>query len=345
VSAHSFRELNSRVKKGSVDKVYLLSGPDRDRRDQAIAGIEAALRTVAGGSLSVIRIRVDEAPPEDIAAHLLNVSLFETAKLIVIPDVEVAGKAAREIILDFVRTPPEGVCLLMCTELMAREISRKGPAFLQKLQKGVTHVDFSPPREAELRERARDVARKLGIRLEEGALDRILAATGNDFNLVRSELEKLSLYLPPGAAAGREEVEAVATRGGEVDVWELADAISRKDMGRAQRTLRELIFAGEKPVQIIGALWYNTVRLAWCREMLDSGMEEAEIGGKLNLRGWLLKKHLTRSMGATREEYWLILDRLSDLDVALRSRGGDVEPLFSRGVAEMVMGLRRRPAG
>jgi DNA polymerase-3 subunit delta len=342
LSKNGYRDLSSHIEKGLFDKAYLFSGRDKDRKGEAIAIVEAALKSLFEGSISLIRIRVDESTPEEIAAHLFTVPLFEKCKLIIVPGIESADKGSRDILLDFVKNPSEGLYLVACTDQSSWELSRKGPAFLKKFRDQVRLFDFSPPREAELRGRARDLAKNLGFHIEDDALEKILTRSGNDFDTIRNEMEKLSLFIDPGGKAGLEEVDSVISRGGDVDVWELAEALSRRDMSRAQITTHELLISGEKPVQIIGALWYNMVRMAWCRALLDSGVDEREIGNRLNIKTWRLKKLLSQASGFSAEEYHTILNILFELDVAVRSRGGDIEPVFSRGIAEMVHGPGRR---
>jgi DNA polymerase-3 subunit delta len=338
LSTIGYRDLYSGINNGKIENAYLLSGLDRDRKARAIAAIESALRTLHDDSLAVIRIQVDETSPEDLSAQLLNIPLFETAKMIVIPRVEGADKKSRDILLEYVQSSPEGTCLVATTDLSKKEYTRKGPAFLRKLGKRVTTVDFSPPREKELRERARELARELGLRIERNALEKLLTMTGSDFEAVRQEMMKLSLYMEEGDEVGLEEVNAVISRGGEVDVWELAEAISRRDISATQRILHYLLVSGERPVQIVGALWYQMARMAWCKEMLDAGQDDREIAKRLNVQQWMLRSFLAKSNRFSREEYHTILDLLFELDLAVRSRGRDIEAVFSRSVAEMLCG-------
>ncbi len=341
MSTINYREFYSDIKNGKIEKAYLLSGPDRDRKGEAIAVIESSLRNLHDESLAVIRIQVDEISPEDLSAQLLNIPLFEKSKMIVVPRVEGAELKSRDIILEYTQSPLEGSCFVATTDLSKKDITRKGPAFLKELGKRVAQVDFSLPREKELRDRARDLARELGLRIERNALEKLLTMTGSDIEALRQEMMKLSLYVGEGAEVGLEEVEAVISRGGEVDVWELSDAISRRDISATQRYLHELLLSGERPVQIVGALWYQMARMAWCRELLDSGHDDQDIAKRLNIQQWMLKGFLARSNSFSREEYHKILDLLFELDLAVRSRGRDIESVFSRSVAEMLCGTGR----
>ena len=117
MSTNSYREFESHIKKGLLDKAYLFSGRDKDRKGEAIASIEAARAAVCDGSLAVIKVQIDESSPEELAAYLFTVPLFEKFKLIIIPRVEGADKGSRDILLDFVKNPPGGLCLVVCTDL------------------------------------------------------------------------------------------------------------------------------------------------------------------------------------------------------------------------------------
>jgi DNA polymerase-3 subunit delta len=342
LSTISYRELNTRIKKGLFDSAYLFSGQDRDRKNEAIHLVESAVEESCQGSFAVIRIRTDETSSEQFAANLLAVPLFEKCRMIVIPGVEELEKASKDILLDFIKAPMEGLYLVMCTELAQWEFKKKKKALFGRLQDSVSLVDFSPPRAREMKSRAMEIVRELGFKIGEKALEKLLIKTGNDFSAVRSEMEKLALFVPPGGEVDEEEVDSVVSRGGNVDVWALADAVSHRDEGEAQRILHDLIVSGEKPVQIVGALWYNMVRLAWCRNMLDSGVDAAEIGKRMKLRQWLLKNYLSKALSFNRDEYNTILNILFELDLAVRSRGKDVEAVFSRGIAEMIIGIKGR---
>ena len=345
MSTTSYREFSSRIQKGHLDRSYLFSGRDEDRKREAIEHLESALRRLSEGSIATIKVRSDEVAPEELAAGLFTIPLFEKYKLILIPDIEALKAPSRDLILDFLQAPPAGIYLLATTSLASWEFARKAQAFFKVLEGHVVHVDFPPPREDELRDRAWDLAETLGYRIEREALDRVLIMAGYDSALVRREMEKLSLFIPVGGVAGLAEVEAVVSRGGEVDVWGLAEALSRREAGRVQRILRDLLSAGERPVQIVGALWYHMVRLAWCRSLLDSGVDEEEIGKRLKVKKWQLRSFIDKARGFTREEYHAVLRILFDLDVAVRSRGRDVEPIFSIGMAEAVSGIGERKKG
>jgi DNA polymerase-3 subunit delta len=273
-----------------------------------------------------------------LAAHLLHVPLFESYRLVIVPSLEGLDRESRDILLELAASLPESVFLIVCTELSPREFARRGPTILGKLRKVMTLVDFSPPREGELRGRVQEISRNLGYRIEDEALKRLLATTGGDAGAVRREMEKLALFVPEGGTVGVAEVETVVSRGGEVDVWTLADAIGRKDARNAQAILSGLLRSGERPVQIVGALWYTLVRIAWCRELIEEGVDETEIGKRLRLQPWRVRGFLSKAARFSRQDCHRNLDILFELDVALRSGGRAIHPVLSRGIVEMISG-------
>ena len=338
LSTISGRDLISRIRKGRLEKTYLFSGGDRDRQEEAVSRVEAALRSAGEGALSVVRVRGEESTSEAFAAHLYNISLFDSHRLVVVPRADGLGRDHQDVLLEYVSAPVEGICLIACTSFAAREIGRRAPALLGKLKAAMTLVDLPPPRREELRRRAVEVASSLGFGLEDDAVERLLAMTGEDAVVLRSELEKLALFLPEGGVAGASDVEAVVSRGGTFDVWALADAVGRRDGALSQSLLEELLRSGERPAQIVGALWYSMVRMAWCRELLEEGADEGEIARRMTLQPWAARRYREGAARMERAEWDRILNVLFELDVAIRSGGRDIRPVFARGLAEMVGG-------
>jgi DNA polymerase-3 subunit delta len=105
-------------------------------------------------------------------------------------------------------------------------------------------------------------ARARGIRLTGEARELFTLLTGGDTRQIENELEKLELYL--GAGGNREiDAEMVRTmvplsRAGVI--FELGNAISRRDLNGALRLLDRLLYQGETPVGLLLVALVPTVR-------------------------------------------------------------------------------------
>jgi DNA polymerase-3 subunit delta len=98
-------------------------------------------------------------------------------------------------------------------------------------------------------------------------------------NLLCRELEKLAAYVPPGKAAGVQDVEAV--RGGEpgASVFDLASAIAARREGRALWILARNLDSGEDPLRILGALAWQFRQVWKAKDQRWRGGPGAELSG------------------------------------------------------------------
>ncbi len=114
-------------------------------------------------------------------------------------------------------------------------------------------------------------AREMGITFDEEALVMLVQLAGEDTRQLDNELEKLSLYL---GAAGRvtvDDVRAVVPLSRAGIIFEVGNAIGRRDLRRALELLRTLIYQGQNPVGILlGAIVPRVRSLLLANDLITS---------------------------------------------------------------------------
>jgi DNA polymerase III subunit delta len=102
-------------------------------------------------------------------------------------------------------------------------------------------------------------AKKRGLKFEDEALELFVLSTGGDSGVVASELEKLALYAPEGAITV-EQVRALVPISRVAVIFELGNALARRDATLALSLVRDLLDQGEKAIGILLATILPTVR-------------------------------------------------------------------------------------
>jgi DNA polymerase-3 subunit delta len=110
-------------------------------------------------------------------------------------------------------------------------------------------------------ELVQSLGKKFGLRFEEEALDLFVLLTGSDTRTIKTELEKLDLFL--GEKERRVNLETVRTvvpmsRSGVI--FELGNALAARDLERALGLVRQLLDQGEKAIGILLVTVIPTVR-------------------------------------------------------------------------------------
>jgi len=102
-------------------------------------------------------------------------------------------------------------------------------------------------------------ASKRGLKFEEEALELFVLSTGGDSGVVNNELEKLTLYQPEGAVTV-EQVRALVPVSRASVIFELGNALARRDLTLALKLVRDLLDQGETAIGILLATLLPTIR-------------------------------------------------------------------------------------
>jgi DNA polymerase-3 subunit delta len=79
----------------------------------------------------------------------------------------------------------------------------------------------------------------------------LVQLAGEDTRQLESELDKLSLYVGEGNTVTIEDVRAIVPLSRAGIIFEVGNAIARRDLRRALELLRTLIYQGQNPVGIL----------------------------------------------------------------------------------------------
>ena len=118
-------------------------------------------------------------------------------------------------------------------------------------------------------ETVRAEAKKRGLEFEEEALELFVLSTGGDSGVVANELEKLVLYAPEGAVT-TEQVRALVPISRAAVIFELGNALARRDATLALNLVRDLLDQGETAIGILLATLLPTIRnLLLARDLME----------------------------------------------------------------------------
>jgi len=158
-----------------------------------------------------------------------------------------------ESILDYVekQLPPEVKFLLSATA-----VDKRRSAF-KRIQKLADLRLFDKPDtsktgwEDEVMPLVQRRAREMGLTFDDDALEMFVQLAGEDTRQLDSELEKIGLYLGGAARVTLEDVRAVVPLSRAGIIFEVGNAIGKRDLRRALELLRTLIYQGQNPVGIL----------------------------------------------------------------------------------------------
>jgi DNA polymerase-3 subunit delta len=152
----------------------------------------------------------------------------------------------------------------------------------------------------------------------EGA--RLLASASESLWALSGEIEKLSTYVGRGGKIGPEEVRALTPASHHSRVFDLTDALARRDRGRALALLHELLESGESPFGIVALTASQTRSLIQIKVLSERGGKRraAEIAQITGIAPYMIEKSLPLARQFSLPELEATHRRLLDTDTSLK---------------------------
>jgi len=179
--------------------------------------------------------------------------------------------------------------------------------------------------------------RKHGGEIEPRAAAHLAAVVDDDLRLLDQEIVKLVTYTNAERAIVREDVDFVVPYAQAAIVFDLVDALGRRDGRTAAQTLHRLLDAGEHPLGLLAMIVRQFRLLIQVNEQKAERATPRDIAQALNLHPFPARKLYNQATHFTAAQLETVYRHLLDTDVAIKS--GEIDPeaaldLLVAGLAE-----------
>jgi len=182
---------------------------------------------------------------------------------------------------------------------------------------------FSLPRGRDMVAWINNQARIMEGQITPEATQALADAIGNNTQLAHHELEKLFTYVNRERAVGLSDVERLTAPVVQESVFEMADAIGRRDSRRALDALHDLL-AETSLEELFGMIIRQFRLLLLVKEALGTSMTVTEMCGLVKLPAGIVEKYINQARGYSLAELKNIYKRLLALDVS--NKTGQMPP-------------------
>jgi DNA polymerase-3 subunit delta len=299
---------------------YLIHGDDHGRIAERRASLRARAEAESGaGGLEVIE--GDASTPEAVG-RALNAMTFAMGRRFVVVDGAERWKQAeveQHVVPALAAIAPDTT-----VAFFAREDGRaKVPAALLKAitKAGGDVVEQTTVKTRELPKWATAEARRLGIELEPGAAQVLVAQVGERQQRLLRELEKLALEHGPGARLAADDVVDAAADSAEIQVWGLIDALVARDRRSVFRSFLELREQGESLPRLIPLMARRLREVLLIADRLEAGESPAQVKASTKGSPWALDRRIKEARATDTEALRRALETLADLELQTRGMG------------------------
>ncbi|HET9110160.1 MAG TPA: DNA polymerase III subunit delta [Ktedonobacterales bacterium] len=179
---------------------------------------------------------------------------------------------------------------------------------------------FNLPKGAQLEQWVARHAQANGASIAADAVKLLIELVGADsLRALDSEIEKLCIYVGRDGRIGVQQVRELTIAMSESSIFDLTDALARRDHARALVLLHELLAGGAAPLAIVGLTAAQTRTLIQVKALSERGMRAPQIAQTASLAPFVVDKSLPLARTFTFAQLEAAHRSLLEVDVALKS--------------------------
>ncbi len=256
---------------------------------------------------------LDEVSLLEIVEDAKTLPMFHEKKLIVAKGYDGLGKDDLDLLNEYAASPASVSVLVLLSQGSRK--NRVKPAKSIKL----VDLDSGGNFDREIKR----LAERLGMVLAPGTVGFIKTMLGEDMNLIRNELEKISLYREGKKAIGEKDLRGLMEKRSTENVFSLSTALSNKDLRGSLRILRELEKNREDPLSILYMIAWRFRQIFKVSQYLKEGESDEGIAKAIKTsRGAVF--YLKKSVRNFREnDLGRILGLIEETDYGIKNSSGN----------------------
>lgn len=313
--------------------IIFLYGQDSYRISQKLKEIVAGYKVKNPSGFNLINLDFAENSVNDFYEAVKSDSFIPEKKLIVVKNI---FRADGDLLLEFFKlhdlNKKEDAILIA---ISFSDID-KSKLFEYLTKKSNQAQNFKPLKEYEIKNWARRFLDSFEIVLAGDAMDFLIANSGNDLWKLDGEIRKISAYSAQGGSPeggkikgvlSKSQVEELMVPGRDYNIFELTDALAKKNKIKALSALHRALDSGEKPTELLGLL-------AWqIRNLLK--FKSNSKPSDLKLHPFVLEKLKSSEKFFSADELHIIMSKIIDLDLAFKTSDLDEKTALSLLISEL----------
>jgi DNA polymerase-3 subunit delta len=221
----------------------------------------------------------------------------------------------------------------------SRSVNPSHPVLKMALaDKGRGHArEFRLPTSGKLRRWITDRVGRKGSEIEASAAEELAAFVGSNLRLLDQELDKLISYVNRARPITKADVHLLVSYVQQANVFEMVDALGRRDGERAIKLLHRLLEDGEHPLSLFGMIVRQFRIMIQIKDLAERGIPPKKIGAQLGLHSFVAEKGLRQSRNFSMEQLETIYRKLLETDVAIKT--GQVDQVLALDM--LIVGLSK----
>lgn len=278
------KTLQEDLKTGNFKHCYLLYGEEPYLVQQYKTRLKNAL-SVEGDTMNTSVFSGKDIRPEALIDLAETLPFFAERRVILVENSGFFKKSTEELAA-YMGELPETSYFIFAEE----DVDKRGKMYKQVKKYGSV-VEFKRQTDAVLMQWILGTLKKENKRITRSVMELFLSKTGNDMELITQELEKLLCYTMEKEVIEAEDVEAICANQICGKIFDMVDAIGRKEKKKALDLYYDLLMLKEPAMRILFLITRHFQILMQLREMAGGGFDYKSMASKVGVPEFAVRKY------------------------------------------------------
>ena len=334
---------------------YVFHGEDEFSRSEALISLKSRMGDPDMASLNTTRLDGQRVTLDELKHHCDAVPFLTERRLVIVDGLlgRLAGgrgkrgkgqpaasdKEYLQKLLDYLPRLPETTRLVFVEHTSLKPSHPVLKLALANGERGFVR-EFRPPEKGALERWIRERVGKKGGETEPAAGRELATFVGNDLRLLDQEIEKLVTYTAGRRPITVDDVHTLVPYTQEASVFDMVDAVGRRDGRTALTLLHRMLDDGQEPLYILAMIVRQFRIMVQVKDLEERGGAPGAMAKRLGLHPFVAKKGLAQAHNFTMAQLEAIYDKLLETDLAIKT--GRMEDVLALDM--LVAGLSRSRA-
>ena len=308
------RKLQQRLEGKEPAPVYLLMGEETFLVQEALAVLKAKTLDEGTADFNCDIFEANEIPAGQVKDAAEMLPMMSPRRFVVYRGVDDLKDKDWEVLFPLFERPVEStVFVLTCESLDKRKKSYK------KLTEAAVVVELKRPYDSQVPEWIDYLAFRAGVKITREAAQLLRQFVGANLTEINNEIGKLKDYVGERVQVEAQDVLQVVSQTKVDRIFDLTDAIGRRDRGAALHTLANLLEHGQSEVGVLAMITRHFRILSQLKDGQRDGLSGQRLSTKAGIPAFLLNQYMDqiRQWDETKIEKTFVV--LQDTDRALKS--------------------------
>jgi DNA polymerase-3 subunit delta len=318
--------------------VYLFIGEEDFFSEECVDQIIQDLLTADTKAFNLDVVYGSKADASQVMAHAASFPMMSDRRVVVIKEFDklLSGDSVKELVSAYVARPLESTCLVLLAEK---------PDFRTKpftdLKKYGTVFSFNQLYDNQIPVWIAARCKKMGKEADIEACRLMQAYIGNSLRAIQNEIDKLFTYIGERTRITPEDVADVVGVSRGFTVFDLQNAIGKKNIGEAIRIVKRMTETGEPPPQLSIVMLTRYFNLVWkVQDMIKHGESDTEIIAATRISPYYFKDYAEAARRFSSSQIENSFGLLLDADVQLKSTSPDPYHLMEMLVYSLIRDIK-----